>query len=166
MGRSPFINNLDVSKIDYNKFDVCCINSLVPNTQPKYLVSADVDVKPEIPHGCEWISSNTGWLFYTGKDILTENLNLSYSEFSSSLAVNFAILRGYKKIYLAGIDLIEDGKPFMHYDGILNNEITAQSRCEKDKKFIIDICEKNNVSIFNLNPICDWLPYEDIGLIK
>lgn len=147
-------------------FDICCLNSAVPGTNPKYLVSADFDVYPDIPKGCEWISENTGWLFEMTYEFITKEKHLSWCEFSSSVAVNFAILRGYKEIYLAGIDLIEDGKPLKHYDGIINSVCTAEFRCRNEKKYIKDLCKKNNIKIYNLNKECDWLEFADIGIVK
>lgn len=29
-GRSPFINQIKLDKIDYNEYDICCINSAIP----------------------------------------------------------------------------------------------------------------------------------------
>ena len=71
-----------------------------------------------------------------------------------------------KEIYLAGIDLIEDGKQFYHYDGVLNRECTDSFRCRSEKQYIKDLCNKNNVEIFNLNPKCDWAKTIDIGINK
>ena len=141
----------------------------MPNTFPKYLVSVDVDVNPEMPDGCEWVSENNGWLFYHDNNlnpILTEEYNLTYSIMSSSLAVNFAILRGYKEILLAGIDLIEDARPFFHYDGIMNIQVTEKFMCRTEKEFIKKICKENNIKIYNLNSDVDWLQTKDIGIIK
>ena len=138
----------------------------MPNTKPKYLVSADFDVKPEIPKDCEWISENNDWEFTNNNYIVTEEKYLSWCEFSSSLAVNFLILRGYKEIYIAGVDLIEDGKPLFHYDGILNKECTDTFRCKKEKEYINNLAQLYNISIFNLNPACDWLKVADLGILK
>lgn len=136
-------------------------------TSPKYLVSADFDTIPEIPVNCEWVSPNADWTLFTDlNNIITEEGNLTWCNFSSSLAVNFAILRGYKEIYLAGIDLIEDGKPLVHYDGIVNKDNTAKFRCKDEKEFIKKICKLNKVLIYNVNPKCDWLKVKDIGIIK
>lgn len=130
------------------------------------MVSVDIDVIPVIPEACEWISENNGWIFYKNnkQDILTEENNLTYQTMSSSLAVNFAILRGYKEIILAGIDLIEDGKPFYHYDGIMNQVNTEKYMCKQEKEFIISLCKAHKVKIYNINPKCDWLEYKDIKI--
>ena len=165
-GRSPFINKLKLDKIDYNKFDVCCINSVVPNIKKvHYIVSADEWVKPEIPEGCEWVSVNTGWEFVKGSEIIQQEQKLSWKHYSSDLAVNFAILRGYKHIYLAGIDMVEDGKPFVHYDGIINKDPTIIDGCRDEKLLIRYLGHKFGVLLYQLNPESTWLNFADVGLL-
>ena len=99
-------------------------------------------------------------------EFITHEKHLSWCQFSSSVAINFAILRKYKEIYLAGIDLIEDGKPLNHYDGVINKECTDSFRCRSEKKYIKDLCNRNKVKIFNLNKDCNWLEVADIGINK
>lgn len=161
-GRSPFINELRLENIDYSKFDVCCINYPIPNIKVHYVVSADHWVKPILAPKTEWISENTGWKFKKTENIIREDKRLSWRYYSSSLAVNFAILRGYKTIYLAGIDLIEDNKPFTHYDGIVNKRKVDASSCVEEKRYIKELAR--DVEIYQLNPKANWLPYKDIGL--
>ena len=164
-GRSPFINKLDLSKIDYNRFDVLCINYPIPDIKVHYVVAADYWTEPILASKTEFISQNTGWvLTRTDERIITKEKNLSWCCFSSSLAVNFAILRGYKTAYLAGIDLVENDKPLKHYDGVVNRNISSINACRKEKKYIKWLGEK--IILYNLNPLCDWLKYKDIGLLK
>jgi predicted phosphoadenosine phosphosulfate sulfurtransferase len=164
-GRSPFINQLDLTKIDYLKYDVCCINFPIPNIKVRYVVAADVWVKPVLAPQTEFISENTGWHFKkTPSEIIRKQKELSWCYYSSSLAVNFAILRGYKTIYLAGIDLIEDNKPFNHYDGIINTKAATIEAVKTEKTYIKKLAQ--NIDIYQLNPICDWLKYKDIGLLQ
>lgn len=166
-GRSPFINKLHLDKIDYNRFDICCINKIIPELKKvNYLVSADEWVKPEIPDGCEWISVNNGWdIIKTNGATIQQEGKLSWKHYSSDLAVNFAIMRGYKHIYLAGIDLIEDDKPFEHYDGVVNVKIESAGGC-KDEKFLIrSLGNKYGVMLYQLNPESKWLKFVDIGLL-
>lgn len=164
-GRSPFINRLKLNKIDYNKYDVCCINYPIPNIRVHYLVSADADVKPILAPKTEWISQNTGWCFKKTDRIIQEQGILSWCIYSSSLAVNFAITRGYKTMFLAGIDLFEDDKPLQHYDGIINIKPAKIDGCQKEKKYIKELAEKYNVNIYQVNPKADWLEVKDIGLL-
>lgn len=163
-GRSPFINELDLSKIDYDRFDVCCINYPIPDIRVHYVVSSDYNVKPVLAPKTEWVSVHTGWeLIKTDEDIIQEEKKLTWGYFSSSLAVNFAVLRGYKVIYLCGVDLVEENKPFSHYDGIVNEHISTKKARIKEKQYIKQIADK--VEIYQANPKCDWLQYKDIGLL-
>lgn len=163
-GRSPFINKLNLKKIDYNKFDVCCINYPIPNIKVHYVVSADEWVKPVLAPKTEWISNNTNWeLIKTDENIIQEEKKLSWACFSSSLAVNFAILRGYKVIYLGGIDLFNENKPFNHYDGINNKRISSEKSINKEKEYIKRLAK--GVKIYQLNPKADWLEFKNIGLL-
>ena len=159
-GRSPFINELDLTKIDYDRFDVCCINYPIPNIKVHYVVSADAWTKPILAPKTEWISENTGWEFKKTDRIIQKEGCLSWRIFSSSLAVNFAILRGYKKIYIAGVDLIEDDKPFIHYDGVVNNRKASVSGCRMEKEYIIELMNTYNVELFQVNPKAKWLKYD------
>lgn len=165
-GRSLFINRLDITKIDYDKFDVCCINSIIPNVKAKYLVSADKEVNPLIPDNVEWCSVNNGWELVKTNDIIQEEGKLSWRHYSSDLAVNFAILRGYKTLYLAGIDLMENDTPFQHYDGIVNVKTECGWGMKDEQKLIKYFGDKFNVKIYNLNPNVKWIDFIDIGLLK
>ena len=133
-GRSPFINKLKLANIDYDKYDVCCINYPIPNIRVHYVVSADQWVKPVLAPQTEWISKNTGWCFKKTERIIQEIGVLSWLNYSSSLAVNFAISRGYKTIYLAGVDLVDDNKPFAHYDGVVNIKAASAGGCNREKE--------------------------------
>lgn len=166
LGRSPFINSIDVNKIDYDKYDVCCINSVVPGTKPKYLVSVDFDLYPEVPEGCEWVSRCNDWVIERTNAFITEEGRISWGYYSSSAAVNLALLRGYRTIYLAGIDLIEDGKPFQHYFGKTNEEDANVKYLKYEKDYIKTLCQCHDAKIYNLNPDCDWLPTKDIGILQ
>ena len=159
-GRSPFINELDLTKIDYDRFDVLCINYPIPNIKVHYVVSADAWTKPILAPKTEWISENTGWEFKKTDRIIQKEGCLSWRIFSSSLAVNFAILRGYKKIYIAGVDLIEDDKPFIHYDGVVNTRNASISGCRMEKEYIIELMNTYNVELFQVNPKAKWLKYD------
>lgn len=164
-GRSPFINQLDLAKLDYDRFDVCCINKPIKNIKTKYLVSADEWTKPKLDKDIEWISVNTGWKIIKTDNVIQHEGKLSWKHYSSDLAVNFAILRGYENIYLGGIDLIPDGKPLVHYDGIVNNEITWTEGTIDAQNQIKLLAEMYNVNVYNLNPGCAWLEFRDIGLL-
>lgn len=160
-GRSPFINKIDLN-IDYDKYDVLCINYPIPNIKVHYLVSCDEWVKPTLAPKTEWISVNTGWDLHKTREFITEEKHLSWLFYSSSAAVNFAILRGYKEIYLCGVDLIPNGKPFKHYDGIMNNKTPSEKSLIEEQEYIKELCRQNNVIIYNVNPKVKWV--ENRGL--
>lgn len=163
-GRSPFINKLKLQNINYERYDICCINYPIPNIKVNYVVSADNWVKPVLAPKTEWISTNTGWEIIKRPDlIIQEEQRLSWAFYSSSLAVNFAILRGYKTLYLGGIDLIEDNMPFVHYDGIINKKAASIESVAKEKIYIKELAK--DINIYQLNPNADWLEYRDIGLL-
>lgn len=164
-GRSPFINQLNLSKIDYSKFDVCCINYPIPDIKVKYVVSMDRRVRPKLAPKTEWVSKITGWFFKKSKETLREGKSLSCLHYSSGLAVNFVILRGYKNIYLGGIDLIEENLPFSHYDGIVNSGVGNPTTRREEKEYIKALCNEAGVQIYQLNPEADWLEYKNIGLL-
>lgn len=164
-GRSPFINELKLDKIDYSRFDVCCINYPIPNIKVHYVVSADAKVQPILAPKTEWISKNTGWCFKKTDRIIQEQGVLSWCVYSSSLAVNFAITRGYKTMFLAGIDLFDDDKPFLHYDGVKNIKKASKQGTQQEKKYIKELAEKYNVNVYQINPKADWLECKDIGLL-
>ena len=164
-GRSPFINKLKLENIDYDRFDVCCINYPIPNIKVHYVVSADARVQPILAPKTEWISKNTGWDFKKTDRIIQEQGILSWCIYSSSLAVNFAITRGYKTMFLAGIDLFDDNKPFLHYDGVQNIKPASIDGTTKEKEYIKELANKFNVNIYQVNPDADWIETKDIGLL-
>ena len=70
-GRSPFINKIDLN-IDYDKYDVLCINYPIPNIKVHYVVSCDDWVKPILAPKTEWISPNTNWDLHQTREFITE----------------------------------------------------------------------------------------------
>lgn len=162
-GRSPFINELRLENIDYDRFDVCCINYPIPNIKVHYVVSADCWVKPILAPKTEWISENTGWEFKKSAKIIRENKRLSWRYYSSSLAVNFGISRGYKTIYLGGVDLFDKNEPFNHYDGVMNIKPASIDATSGEKLYIKEMAK--DVKLYQLNPKADWLEFKDIGLL-
>ena len=168
-GRSPFINKLKLNKIDYSRFDICCCNYPLHDIIVHYVVSADTWVKPKLAPRTEWISGRGGWDFIKNNNVLKdgniiqEARRLTWFNYTSDLAVNFAIMRGYKKIYLGGIDLIEDNQPFRHYDGVVNEKVGG--KLKEEKEYIKYLGEKFNVEIYQLNPKANWLEFRDIGIL-
>lgn len=165
-GRSPFINRLNLDRLDYNRFDTLCINVSLPQLKRiDYVVSADEFCKPYIRPESEWVSKNNGWNIVKSEQTIQQPQRLSWKHLSSDLAVNFAIMRGYKTIYLAGIDLVEDKEPQYHYDGSLYKRRYRKETHQSEKKYIKQLARDFNVKIYNLNPDSDWLEFRDIGLL-
>lgn len=167
-GRSLFIKKINFEKIDYKNYDICCINTVNPKLKKiDYAVSVDYYINFPENRDFEWISPQTGWLFIDTKDnYVVRDKCLSWRFFSSSIAVSFAFFKGYKEIYLAGIDLIS-GKPINHYDDkCVGKEPLKEYMCESEKEFIKQICNKNNVKIYTLNKRNAWVEYKDIGITK
>lgn len=166
-GRSPFINKIDLSKIDYNKYDVCCINYPIFDIRVHYVVSVDSWTNPVLAPKTEWVSVHTGWDFVKSFiNHIHKDKQLSWACFSSSAAVSFAFLRGYKEVYLVGIDLNETNEPMQHYDGTLNSFTTKASVCKKEKEYIA--WYKDKIKIYQTNPdVKDaWdIPFKDINKV-
>lgn len=161
IGRSPFINKVDWEKIDWGRFFVICINYPVPDIPVDVVIAKDDYVKPILAPATKFISPNTGYKFTS--EPKNEN-DIGFVCYSSTSAVYYAVKQGFKKIYLIGVDHKEDDKPFIHYDGVLNNRI-ASSKAQKEAKNYI---YKFNASIYQTNPQVkdEWLiPYKNIKII-
>lgn len=156
IGRSPFINKVDVKALKYDKLFINTISE-----DAKYILSFDdVFKNQELP--CEeYISPSMGYEF-----IKQVNFNkskpylLGYSYFSISAAVNFAYLKDYKNVYLVGIDHIVQQGTYRRNDGSISQEVASELHI-KIKEFIYQF--KSEMNIFQTNPDTDWdLPYTDI----
>lgn len=151
-GGSPFINTINLKKIDIDNFDIMAINRPPLNIPVHYLICHDTDfrqcrtqeeVKKVLQQGLnpvftapktEFIHETTGWNWKF--DYISHNLEekcLGFCLYTCSTAINFAYLKGYKNIYLVGIDLAEDNKPFTHWHGV-TNVIDVPIICAKQAK--------------------------------
>lgn len=164
MGRSPFINKINLSNINYDEFDVCCINYPIFDIKVHYVVSVDSWTRPVLAPKTEWVSVHTGWDFVkTYTSHIHEEKRLSWACFTSSAAVAFAYLRGYKEVYLVGVDLSETNEPMQHFDGTLNAFVTKASVCKREKECIA--WYKDKIKIYQTNPEVkdEWgIPFKDI----
>lgn len=90
-------------------------------------------------------------------------LFLAHKHYTVSLALNWALLAGFERIYLVGIDHVETDKQFIHHDGYdLPAELTPESH-RALKQYVYE-CAKH-AEIYQTNPAvaADWdLPYKDI----
>ena len=155
IGRSPFVNKVDWHKIDFNRFFVICINYPVPDIPVDVVIAKDEVVNPVLAPATLFISPNTGYNFCYNP---VNPKDIGFLNYTSTSAVWYANKKGLKS-YLIGIDHKEDNKPFIHYDGIINNNIaTVQSQKE-----VKDYISKYNVYQTNPTVKDEWdLPYVDI----
>ena len=168
-GGSPFINTIDLQRIDTERFDIMAINRPPLNIPVHYLVAHDVDFRAVhnqqevqeilnkglnpvfIAPKTEFIHETTGWQWKF--DYISHNLDercLGFCLYTCSTALNYAYLKGYKNIYFIGVDLKEDNKPFTHWHGITNT-LDVPTTCAKQAKEYL-YRYKKWVNIFQVNP--------------
>ena len=167
IGGSPFVNTVDLPRIDTNKFDVLAINRQPLNIRTRYLIAYDTDfrqchsqeevteIKEQglnpvfIAPKTEFIHTSTGWKF-TRNIISNNDKELGFWLYTCSSAVNFAYLRGYKNVYLIGIDLEENNKPFTHWHGITNIKEVPVHCAKMAKEYLYRY--KKYLNIYQCNP--------------
>ena len=166
IGGSPFVATIDLPRIDTDRFDIMAINRPVHNIPCHILVAYDDDfrqaykqeeVQSILSKGLnpvflapktEFIHKSTGWSFK--QDYIShEDKTLGFCMYTCSSAVNLAYLRGYKNIYLIGIDLKEDNQPFNHWHGVQNVKEVPISCAKRAKEYIYQY--KKWVNIYQVN---------------
>lgn len=155
IGRSPFVNEVQWSKIDFNRFTVICVNYPVPDIPVDIVIAKDEWVKPILAPQTKFISPNTGYNFT--RHPIKEN-DIGFLDYTSTSAVWLANKLGLKS-YLIGIDHKEDNKPFLHYDGIQNYNIATIESQKEVKNYI------SKFDVYQTNPTVknEWgVPYIDI----
>lgn len=155
IGRSPFVNEVNWSKIDFNRFLVICINYPVPDIPVDIVIAKDEWVKPVLAPATQFISPNTGYNFTSNP--IKEN-DIGFFMYTSTSAVWLANRKGLKS-YLIGVDHKEDDKPFLHYDGIQNKNIATIESQKEVKKYI------SQYDVYQTNPTVknEWgVPFIDI----
>lgn len=175
-GRSPFINQVDVPRL-LDSFTTVGFNHFGKYHCVDYLFFFDDFYDgfygPRkglfIP---EWFAENLPGTRYAPKPLdrpllkQTEGekiLQLAHKHYTASLALDWALLQGFSKIYLIGIDHVETDRAFAHHDGIDGYaELTPQSH--RDFKEFVHNCAAH-ADIYQCNPaVADqWLlPYKDV----
>lgn len=160
IGRSPFVNKVDWSKVNFDRFFVICVNYPVPGIPVDVVIARDYWVEPKLAPATEFVSPNTGWNFC---DFPSDSMDLGFKCYTSTSAVYFAMKRGFKSAYLIGIDHEENNKPFEHYDGVINQNVASENSNKKAKEFICSL--QNRMAIYQTNKRVskDWdLPHKDI----
>lgn len=183
IGGSPYINTIDLQSIDIDRFDIMAINRPPLNIPVHYLVAHDCDfrachsqkeVKETLNNGLnpvfiapktEFIHETTGWKWKF--NYISHSLDekcLGFCLYTCSTALNYAYLKGYKKIYFVGVDLAEDNKPFTHWHGVTNNLGVPITCAKQAKEYLYRY--KKWVEIYQTNPNikdewdCEYYPIE------
>lgn len=162
IGGSPFVNTIDLCKLDYTKYDILAINVQPTGIPVKYLLGVD-EINPMSAPKTTRILQTDGWKFNTNEYYNLENKELCFKYYSSSCAVLFAWLKGYKNVYLLGVDLIEDTKPFHHWHGKINTKSVCIDTLKLEKQYIYSFLKYINIYQSNPEVINQWnLPYFDV----
>lgn len=163
IGRSPFVNKVDWSRIDFNKYFVICINYPVPDIPVDIVVARDDAPNPVLAPATKFISPKTNYNFV---EKATESNDIEFCCYTSSSGVYIAFKMGFKRVFLIGIDHVEDDKPFIHYDGIVNNGVATSLSNRLCKNYICQY--KSKMDIYQTNPTVkeQWdLPFLDIATL-
>jgi len=75
---------------------------------------------------------------------------INFYYFTSSMAINYAFLKGYKNVVLCGIDLMDN----LHFDDKNHKPNIADGIMQQTKKHMEDVCLKY-INLFQLNPKSD-----------
>lgn len=174
-GGSPFVNTVDLPCIDTSRYDIMAINRPPLNIPVHYLIAHDSDFRAchtqeEVKHikekglnpvfiapKTEFIHSTTGW--ESKYDKINHDINkkwLGFALYTCSSALNFAYLKGYKNVYLVGIDLEENNKPFSHWHGITNIKEVPINCAKQAKEYLYRY--KKYLNIYQVNPkvMTEW----------
>jgi len=133
-GRSPFIDKVDVHGL-IERFDTIGFNFFGQHYPVDYLFFFDRYFDGFLP-GCEvffphWFNPKHKGNRFSPKlsdlPVLTGDIKehndqpstpvYGYKYYTPSIALNWAILQGYQKAYLVGIDNVETDTIFKHHDG-------------------------------------------------
>ena len=178
-GGSPFVNTIDLKRIDINRFDTLAINRPPLNIPIHYLIAHDCgfrachtqdEVQNILQQGLnpvfiapktEFIHETTGWKWqfdYINTD--TNKKLLGFALYTCSSAVNFAYLKGYKNVYFVGVDLAENNMPFTHWHGV-TNIVPVSDRCAiQTKEYLYKYKKFLNMYQCNPNVANEWqIPY-------
>lgn len=181
IGGSPFVNTVNLPRINIEQFDILAINRQPLNIRTKYLLARDQDfrachsqseVQSILKQGLnpvfiapktEFIHETTGWKWKP--DIIShEDKLLGFCMYSCSSALNFAYLKGYKNVYFVGVDLAEDNKPFSHWHGVTNHTPVSSACARRVKEYLYKY--KKWLNIYQVNPNvkdqwqCDYYPID------
>lgn len=175
-GRSPFINTVHINRLIelYPTMGFNHFGSLWP---VDYLFYFDALLKPRVPSTLVFVPRSfkkapKEYIRYAHQEsdrpllhLIKQNgaVCLSHRYFTPSLGINWALLNGFKKLYLVGIDHIETDTRFEHHDNEpCYSELTSASH-RRFKNFVYECA--GHIKIYQTNPAVkdQWqLPYKDI----
>ena len=181
IGGSKFVCEVNLPRIDTERFDVLAINRQPLNIRTRYLIAHDSDFRPAhtqeevadikkqglnpvfLAPKTEFIHETTGWKWKM--DIIShEDKLLGFCMYSCSSALNFAYLKGYKNVYFVGVDLAEDNKPFSHWHGVTNHTPVSSACARRVKEYLYKY--KKWLNIYQCNPSiskewqCEYYPVD------
>ena len=168
-GGSKFVCEVDLPRINTDCFDILAINRQPLNIATKFLIAHDSDFRAchtqkevkqieqqnlnpvFIAPKTEFIHKSTGWDYKYNEINLNKNEKwLGFCLYTCSSAVNFAYLKGYENVYLIGIDLEENNKPFTHWHGITNTINVSPSSAKEAKEYLYRY--KKLLNMYQVNP--------------
>jgi hypothetical protein len=173
-GCSPFINQLDIQPL-LERYYTIGINNFARYYPVDVVFSFDDRIpghKARHAFVPNYLAKD-GDIPYVGKsmdvpllDWQTENgvICLGFKYFTVSLAVNWALLKGYKRIYLIGVDHVETDTSFTDFDGAFHPAELTQDAHRGLKEFIYRAAER--CEIYQCNPAVrdSWkLPFKDVS---
>ena len=160
-GRSPFINQVDAAAIA-SHYETAAINQApcrvdylfslfddFPANDPSTIVFGHW--QRDTPAGATKLS-----LQPSREPLLTNESRGGFPlvgifAFSATAALNWAILQGYERVYLVGIDHVESDTCFHHWDGSDSPNTRLQPCAHQDLKQFVYACAAH-IEIYQTNP--------------
>lgn len=173
-GRSPFVNLVDIPAL-LEQYTTVGLNHFGRHHKVDHLFFYDQYCQHQkttvyIPN---WFPAEHAGVRYVPKPLdypLMSRISqdgaicLGHKYYTVSLAINWALLEGYKRIYLVGIDHVETDRSFSHHDGIDGHAELTPDTHQALKKFIHNCAA--HAEIYQCNPAVKdgWeLPYKDVN---
>lgn len=174
-GRSPFINEVDVDAL-LPYYATVGFNTFGQHYPVDYLFFYDryYDSHPHcLPIMPNWIDKPGVKIIPRASDrpvfperYQDKTLVVGFKYFTVSIAVNWAILKGFRTIYLVGVDHNEEDRQFKRFDG--DRTRTPTDLCpeahQRVKRFIEACARVAKAQIYQCNPNAKgWsLPHKSI----
>jgi hypothetical protein len=178
-GKSPFINTVD---IDYliGKYhtaginDLCCLHAfnygffydyVFNNLQCKKVICTWWNDYPNCEkvypvESCEEIET-----IFKEKEYQDGYLKLGFRLYTVSMVLNWALLNGYKEVYLIGIDHDEVDGEYQTFNGVGGSPRTKADNHKRLKKYVTMYHDRGLLKVYQCNPnqVKKWqLPYKDV----